>query len=397
MLSVDDAIGQLLAVARPVTQTRDVSLDQALGRVSAGRVIAGLDVPPADNSAMDGYALSHADWQGPDHPLPVSLRIPAGSAPGTLKPGTAARIFTGSEIPDGADTVVMQEHCTARDDGVLINRLPDPGTNIRLRGQDMSSGQAVIAAGSRLRSQELGLLASLGQGSVEVMRRLRVAVLSNGDELVEAGTALGPGQIYNSNRPMLLGLLQSWGFQTVDLGIVPDRPERILASLSEAAQSADVIISSGGVSVGEEDHIKDVVRSLGELGLWKIAMKPGKPLAFGQVGETPFIGLPGNPASALVTCLVIARPFLLASQGLEAVHTPAVSVPAGFSRDGESRAVYHRVRLEDGVLELYPNQSSGILLSSCWASGLAVQEPGQAITRGDAVDYLPFSGFAWGV
>jgi molybdopterin molybdotransferase len=394
MLSVDDAIAQLRAAASVVEGTESVPLNQAAGRVLAAAVTSTLDVPPAANSAMDGFAMRHGDWPGSDSALPVALRIPAGSVPAVLPEGAAARIFTGAEIPAGADTVVMQEHTRESAEGVVIDPLPTAGANIRPQGQDIRAGQEILPAGRRLRSQELGLLASIGEGRVEVRRRLRVAVVSNGDELVEPGRALAPGQIYNSNRYLLHGLLTDWGFETVDLGIVEDDPSRIAEAFQAATEQADVILSTGGVSVGDEDHVKAVVEQLGELGLWKIAMKPGKPLAFGRIGKTPFIGLPGNPASALVTALVVARPFLFDCQGREGALVEPVDVPAGFTRPGGPRQDYLRVKRESGQLVPYTNQSSGVLLSACWGDGLAVLAPGRDIEPGDPVPYLAYASLA---
>lgn len=391
MLTPAQAVETLLASAHEIDGTEPVAVADAVARVLAEPVVSAHDVPPADNSAMDGYALRHGDWPGPSQPLPVTLRVPAGQAPGALAEGEAARIFTGAEIPEGADTVVMQEHTREEGRGVVIEKLPSPGANVRPRGQDIHAGQEILPAGRRLRAQELGLLASVGLPEVTVRRRLRVAIVSNGDELVEPGKALAPGQIYNSNRYLLTGLLRDWGFGVVDLGIAPDDPARIEAVLAEAADAADVILSSGGVSVGEEDHIKAVVARLGALDLWKIAMKPGKPLAFGRVGDTPFIGLPGNPASALVTALVIARPFLFACQGIGEVVPAPVALPADFDRPGGPRQEYLRVRVGPRGLEGYPNQSSGVLLSACWGDGLAIQRPHRDVRTGDAMEFLPYA------
>ncbi len=390
LLPVAEAIAQLRATATPACAVEAVPLVAALDRVLGESVISAVHVPPADNSAMDGYALRHADWPGPDQAMPVALRIAAGSAPGTLPPGTAARIFTGAELPAGADTVVMQEHTRSGDGTVVLEQLPASGGNVRPRGQDIAAGQEVLAPGVLLRPQELGLLASIGLSSVPVRRRLRVAIISNGDELIEPGESLAPGQIYNSNRYLLQGLMARWGFEVLDHGIASDDPARIEQVFAAAAASADVLISTGGVSVGEEDHVKGVVERLGELSLWKIAMKPGKPLAFGRVADTPFIGLPGNPASALVTALVIARPFLFDLQGRSGALVEPLPMPAAFSKTGSPRQEYLRVRREDGQLQRYHNQSSGVLLSACWGDGLAVQTPGQEIEPGTPLGWLPY-------
>ena len=390
LMPVAEAIEQLRAAASTACAVESVPLAAALDRVLGESVVSAVHVPPADNSAMDGYALRHADWPGPEQAMPVALRIAAGSVPGTLPPGTAARIFTGAELPAGADTVVMQEHTRGGDGTVVLEQLPASGGNVRPQGQDIAAGQEVLAPGVLLRPQELGLLASIGLSSVPVRRRLRVAIISNGDELIEPGEALAPGQIYNSNRYLLQGLMARWGFEVLDHGIASDDPARIEQVFAAAAATADVLISTGGVSVGEEDHVKGVVERLGELALWKIAMKPGKPLAFGRVADTPFIGLPGNPASALVTALVIARPFLFDLQGRSGALVEPLPMPAAFRKAGSPRQEYLRVRREDGQLQRYHNQSSGVLLSACWGDGLAVQAPGQQVEPGEPLGWLPY-------
>jgi len=393
MLSVDEAIAALLQGAERLVGSEHCELIDALGRTLSTELVATIDVPPADNSAMDGYALRHADWPGEQTALPVKQRITAGSVPAALESGTAARIFTGAEVPAGADTVVMQEHCQGAPDAVYIHKLPALGANIRRRGQDIMQGRRVLSAGWRLRPQDLGLAASLGFGYVAACRRLKVAILSTGDELVERGKPAGPGQIYNSNRFIMKGLLSGWGFEVIDLGVARDRPEALRASLTRAAELADVVITSGGVSVGEEDHVKDVVDELGSLDLWRIAIKPGKPFAFGRILGKPFIGLPGNPVSVFVTLLVIARPYLLACQGTADTGLRALPARAAFSKKGSAREDYLRVRTTDLGLELFPNQSSGVLFSACWGDGFVRQKVGEEISQGGMVDYLPFTSF----
>jgi molybdopterin molybdotransferase len=394
MLSVDEAIRTLLDQARCLTGSEKCSLSGALGRTLSADVVATIDVPPADNSAMDGYALRHADWVGAEEALPLSQRITAGSVPAELAPGTAARIFTGAEVPAGADTVVMQEHCEGTAEAVCIRQLPAPGANIRRRGQDITRGQHVLPAGQRLRPQDLGLAASLGCASASVYRRLKVAILSTGDELIEPGEPAGPGQIYNSNRFTMMGQLSAWGFEVVDLGVAADRPDAVRECMTRAAEQSDVIITSGGVSVGEEDHVKDVVESLGSLDLWRIAIKPGKPFAFGQVLGKPFIGLPGNPVSVFATMLVIARPYLLACQGVADTTLRPVVGTACFAKKGSPREDYLRVRSTANGLELFPNQSSGVLYSACWGDGFVRQKAGEEIAEGALVDYLPYALFS---
>ncbi|NIP17780.1 MAG: molybdopterin molybdenumtransferase MoeA [Xanthomonadales bacterium] len=391
MISVSQAIAEIRRDSRVLAEVVRTDLHHGLGRVLAGDIVAPINVPPGDNSAMDGFAFRHDDWAGPDRDLPVSRRIAAGSAPGSLEPGTAARIFTGAEIPAGADTVVMQEHCDYDDSRVAIRERPRRGANIRPKAQDIAIGQTVLRSGRRLDPQALGLIASLGIDAFEVFRPLKVAILSNGSELVEPGGKTGPGQIFNSNRYMLEGLVRNWGFEPLDYGIAPDEPDAIRDLLGGAASEADVIISSGGVSVGEEDHIRNVVASMGGIDLWKVSIKPGKPFAFGHVNGTPFIGLPGNPSSVLVTCLVVARPFLFDCQGRESADILPVTRKALFEHRGSSREEYLRARITGDGVECFPRQSSGILLSTVWGDGLVVQRPGQDIRKGDDVEFIPYA------
>jgi molybdopterin molybdotransferase len=393
MLSVNEAVTILLDSSKLLVDGGKTDLMEAAGRTLVCDLIAPIDVPPADNSAMDGYAIRFDDWSDDSTAILLSQRITAGSVPAELKPGSAARIFTGAEVPPGADTVVMQEHCEEADGAVRILKLPATGANIRRRGQDLFSGQKVLSAGQRLRAQDLGLAASLGIAKVEVYRRLRVAVLSTGDELREPGEDIQPGQIYNSNRYTMISQLAAWGFEVVDLGIARDEPGAVREMLLRAAEQADVIISSGGVSVGEEDHVKAVVESLGAIDLWRIAVKPGKPFAFGQVRGVPFIGLPGNPVSVFVTLLVIARPYLFACQGMAETAVNAVPHKALFDKKASQREDYLRVRATDAGVELFPNQSSGVLFSTTWGDGLVRQKVGEEITEGALVDFMPYAVF----
>ncbi|WP_404367594.1 gephyrin-like molybdotransferase Glp [Marinobacter sp.] len=395
LTSVDTALQHLLESAKPLSETEMVPLGDALGRVLAEDLSAPMDVPQSDNSAVDGYAFRCAD-PGADRRLPVSGRVAAGDNPPPLQAGTAARIFTGAPIPEGADTVIMQENTTLDDGHVSFESTPPPGQNIRRRGQDLQKGTVALSSGTRLRPQELGLIASLGCDRVPVWRRLRVAILTTGDELVEPGHSLTPGQIYNTNRYTLQGLLQQLDCKVVACQTVPDRHEATVTALKEAAASADLIITSGGVSVGEEDHLRAALEEIGELSLWRLAIKPGKPLAFGQISGTPVLGLPGNPAAVLVTTLVIAAPFIRRCQGNTGLPPKPAQLPAGFTLDKASiRREFVRARreLHNGqiVAIAYPNQSSGMLSSACWADGLAVIPENTTVKPGDMVSFYAFS------
>ena len=393
MLSVEEALTQLLEQAEPTRQVETVPLASASGRVLAGEVRSLVDVPPHDNSGLDGYAIRTADLatDGPTR-LHVTQRIPAGQTGEPLSPGTAARIFTGAPVPEGADAIVAQENTRRENDHVIFNHRPAAGEDIRPRGGDISRNQVVLETGRRLRPQEIGAAASVGVTELSVYRPLRVATFTTGDELVEPGHPLKPGQIYNSNHAMIVALLQGLGVRVLDLGRVEDRLEATAEALSEAAEGADLVITSGGVSVGEEDHVRRAVEQLGSLDLWRVRMKPGKPLAFGHAKGTPFIGLPGNPVSAFATFCLFARPFILRSQGVLDARPLTVSVPAGFERQPGERREFLRARLDEkGRATLYPNQNSGVLSSTAWATGFAVAREERAIARGDMVDFISLS------
>ena len=393
LLSVDEALARLLDGATAVPDLEQVPALEATGRVLAQAQVSALEVPPMDNSAMDGYALRLADLTAPGMRLKVKQRIAAGSVGVPLAPGTAARIFTGAPVPPGADAVVMQEFCSADGEHVVVNKVPRPGDWIRLTGSDIRAGDRILAAGVRLRPQDTGLAASVGIRTLPVRRRLRLGLFFTGDELVMPGEPLAPGRIYNSNRFTLRGLAQVYGCEVRDYGIVPDRLDATREVLRRAACENDVIVTSGGVSVGEEDHVRPAVEAEGTLLMWRIAMKPGRPLAFGKVGAAAFIGLPGNPVSSFITFLIFVRPFLLRTQGIDAVAPHALGLRSDFDWPRpDARREFLRVRRNSsGGLDLYPTQDSAVLTSTAWADGLVDNPPNQAIRKGDAVRFLPYT------
>ena len=396
--SLDIALAELLGFAHVLPAVESVSTFDADGRVLAQDLVSALHVPPQDNSSMDGYAVRCTDVMS-GGVLPVSQRIAAGKSGVPLAPLSVARIFTGAPIPVGADAVVMQEDCVdvPAEGGVQVKVVPALGQWIRRAGEDVAQGAVVLSKGTRLTPASLGLAASIGLPVLSVVRRPKVALFSTGDELVMPGDVapqhMRPGAIYNSNRFFLRALLQRLGCEVTDLGIVPDRFEATVDALRSAARHHDLILTSGGVSVGEEDHIKPAVQSLGSLDLWQVAIKPGKPFAYGRVDEAHFIGLPGNPVSSFVTFLLLVRPFLLKLQGTTDVAPESVAIRADFTwARPDKRREFLRVRRNAaGGLDLFDNQSSGVLTSAVWADGLVDNPPGQTIAPGDVVQFISLS------
>lgn len=410
LMALDEALASLLAKALPKLPSESVATFDADGRVLAQDIVSALTVPPRDNSSMDGYAVRVADCAAPGAVLQVAQRIPAGTVGTPLAAGTAARIFTGAQIPEGADAIVMQEDTRpVPQEGTLgavrIEIAPAAGQWIRRAGEDVAAGDVVLRQGERLTPAALGLAASVGFDRLQVARRPRVALLSTGDELVMPGEvapeAMKPGAIYNSNRFFMRALLHRLGCDVTDLGIVPDRREATIDALRGAAETSDLIITTGGVSVGEEDHIKAAVQALGELQLWSLSMKPGKPFAYGSIaraggeaqGRCQVTGLPGNPVSSFLTFLLLVRPFLLTLQGASRVAPEPVQMRADFDwpRADRRREFLRARRNAAGGLDLFANQSSGVLTSMVWGDGVVDNPPGRTIQAGDTVNFIPLA------
>ena len=397
LTSFEEAIETLLASVPVPGDTEHVDTGEAMGRVLAESLVSSVDVPPLDNSAMDGYAVASGDVMVSGTVLPVSQRIAAGEVGKPLQAGTAARIFTGAPLPPNADAVIMQEMCERDGEQVKINEVVQAGQNVRNAGEDIAAGAVILQPGTKLRAQELGLAASIGASPLSVYRKLKVGLFFTGDELVAPGEPLGPGKIYNSNRYSLIGLLQTMGCEIVDLGIVPDDLQSTKDALQAAASQSDLVITSGGVSVGEEDHVRIALEELGELNMWRIAMKPGKPLAYGSVNGTPFMGLPGNPVSAYVTFCLFVSPYIKSMQGMTRVLPTSLQMTANFDwpRPGKRREYLRARPVQDNRgstrVEIYPHQGSGVLTSTSWADGLVIVPIGDTFSIGDMVEYLPFS------
>lgn len=397
MKTFDEALHYLLNQVTQTQEAETIPVSQALGRILAKSIVSDVNVPPHDNSQMDGYALHSYDLQH-NSVLEVSHRITAGSVPGSLKAGTAARIFTGAPIPEGANMVIMQEETQANDKGQvkITAESTQPGQNIRRLGQDIGQGDEILVQGHKLRPQDLGLITSIGIAEVEVYKPLKIATFTTGDELLEPGQNAEPGKIYNANRYVLAGLVPALGFELIDLGHVEDTLEATVEAMKQAAQIGDVVITTGGVSVGEEDHIKPAIEQLGTLDMWKVKMKPGKPLAFGDIEGTPFIGLPGNPVSAFATFNLFARPYLLKKQGAAVLKAKPLWLEALFEWPKAGfRREFARAKLvnknQKTYVEIFPNQNSGVLTSAVWAEGFVVIPEDSVVKRGDKVAFYPFN------
>ena len=393
MLSVDEALERLLAGARPVAEIETVPTLSAAGRVLAAAQRSTMNVPPLDNSAMDGYAVRLADLKGAQPRLKLAQRILAGAVGAPLAAGTAARIFTGAPIPPGADAVVMQEHVATEDDRIVVKEIPARGEWIRLVGSDIRAGDVILAAGIRLQPQDTGLAASIGIAALPVYRRVRLGLFFTGDELVMPGDPLPPGRIYNSNRFTLNGLARAFDCEVRDYGVVPDSLDTTREVLRRAASECDVIVTSGGVSVGDADFVKPAVEAEGELLMWRISMKPGRPLAFGRVAKASFIGLPGNPVSSFVTFLIFVRPFLLKTRGVAEVRPHSIQARADFDwPEPDARREFLRVKWNArGGLDLFHTQDSAVLTSTAWADGLVDNPAEGAIRAGEMVKFLSYS------
>ncbi len=391
---LNQARQRLQSVAPLNLRVERVALQAALGRVLAESVVSQIDIPPADNSAMDGFALCYQDLQKTSE-LPISQRIPAGVKAQPLLAGTAARIFTGANIPAGADTVIIQENCEYDSERVRVMQTSTPmGANIRPKGQDITCHAQVAERGTKLTAVDLSLLASIGVHEVNVYEPLKVAIFSTGNELVEPGTPLQEGQIYNSNRALLMGLCAELDCQVVDCGIVEDTLEATKRALSDAAEQAHLILSSGGVSVGEEDHVRPALESLGSLDMWRVQIKPGKPVAYGKINNTYFLGLPGNPVSSFVVFQLLGVPLMQTLQAQNCKEPEYYSVLAGFDKPATKREEYIRVKLKRNerselVAECFANSSSGVMSSLSWADGLVRHDIDQAIEKGKAVPFFP--------
>ncbi len=399
ILSFSEAKARLLASAHPVTEFEVVDLANAFSRVLAAELVSPMTVPPFSNAAMDGYALRAEDLSQIGKRLPVSQRIAAGEVAKPLTLGSAARIFTGAQVPDGANTVIMQEDCQADGDFVIINQAPVFGQHVRLKGSDICAGKVILPVGSHLSSAAMGLAASVGIVDVCVFRRLKVAIFFTGSELIMPGQPLPPGHIYNSNRYVMRGFLQGLGVDVIDLGIIRDDRLATRDALRRAASEADLIVTSGGMSEGEEDHVTAAVKAEGNIDVWKIASKPGKPLAFGSVKtegkEAAFIGLPGNPVSVWSGLLTLVAPFLRRCQGLTQIEPEPLTLRADFSYTvkGNRMEIVRVRRNESGGLDIYPNQDSAIISSAVWADGVSMIPAGTSVTNGDLIPFLPGPGW----
>lgn len=395
-LRIEDALALLRERVRPATGSEEVALALALGRVLAGDVMSEIDVPPYDNSAMDGWGFAAAARPA-DGRMPVVGTVAAGHPfAGAVPAGSAVRILTGAPVPAGVDTVAMQEDCTADGDAVVVPSL-NSGANLREKGEDVAAGSLVLRAGIRLRPQDLGLAAATGRTVLPVFRRVRAALFSTGDEVVEPGRPLPPGCIHDSNRTTVGGLLRSIGCDVTDLGILPDKRGLIAGTLAEAARSHDLILTSGGVSAGDEDHVKAAVQANGSLHFWTLPIKPGRPVALGEIGKAAFVGLPGNPVASMVTFMLIARPLVLRLMGVEDTEVRRYTVECGFSfrhRPGRREWLRARVRARDGrlVAEKFHSEGSGVLSSMVWSDGLVeMPEDVEALAPGDSVAYIPYA------